>query len=325
MSHLSTYAEKLQSHSACANLIPTPQALQNYTYCPWAKCVVGIDPNSETPVLVGTPCKRWGCLYCATRKVRRLAWMTKNAEPNRLMTLTVNSDTDRTPKEVWDLTAPQVPELIRIIRKDRGECEYLRVLELHATGYPHYHLLMRSPFLPHAWLLKAWRDLVGPLGITQPGENKKKPVAGVNIEKVDKSFGTFRYLVKYLTKLHKIEWTDRHVSYSGKFFREEDKEQTAFAKLDIMERPDMHPWEYLAGRFSRQVVKVIGEGAWELPEMFWGTPGAVTRKELGLPDTEPEPNRGPVSATERKLKKIQQAARQRNVPGMEDAHRAEDF
>lgn len=318
MDDLIRYAEKLQSHSKCPNLIPTPSGLQNYTYCPWAKCVVGIDPNSETPVLVGTPCKRWGCLYCATRKVRRLAWMTKNAQPNRLMTLTINSDTDRTPKEVWDLTAAQVPELIRIIRKDRGECEYLRVLELHETGYPHYHLLLRSPFLPHPWLLKKWRDLVGPLGITQRGEGSKKPVAGVNIEKVDKSFGTFRYLVKYLTKLHKIEWTDRHVSYSSKFFLEEDKEKTAFAKLDIMERPDCHPWEYLASRFGRQVVKVIGEGAWELPELFWGTPQETTRKQLGLPDLETEANRGYQSPDSKKLRRAKQAARQKYAPGMED-------
>ena len=283
MTDSTTRGQREQAHAFSKSLIPTAQNLKNYSYCPTAKCFTGIDGATDRLILVGQPCKRWGCQYCATRKVRRLAWLTHNAEPNRLMTLTIRSDTEKSPKEVWDLTAPQVPELIRIIRKRRGDCEYLRVLELHKTGYPHYHLLMRAPFLPQAELLKWWRELIGPLGITHTIDGKEKTPAGCHIEKVDKSFGTFRYLVKYLTKLHKIEWTDRHVSYSKNFFRAEDLEETRYAETEILERHDEHPWMYLYRRYRRDVVTVSGEGEWELPQAYSGTPYDAWPEELGLP------------------------------------------
>ena len=251
--------EPLSNHDNYPRLCPDIYDAKNYTFCRWAKCVSGWDVNSEKHVLVAVTCKRWGCPYCATRKVRRLAWMCRNAEPNRLLTVTVSSHRYTDPKSAWDGMSKAFPELIRYIRKDWGPCEYLRVLELTAIGTPHFHCLLRGPFVLHRDILAEWRRLINEPPLDQPmppeitldhttwraPDGTIKKWAGVNIKPIDKSFATFRYLVKYLTKLHKIPWTDRHVSYSRDFFRPEDKELCEYAKLDNIQKYEDHPWTWL--------------------------------------------------------------------------------
>jgi hypothetical protein len=137
-------------------------------------------------------------------KIKRLAILCKMAAPNRLLTLTVNPAHYTSPRNAFDLTAGLVPELIRSLRKRFGEIEYLRVTELHKSGYPHYHMLVRSGFLPHACVKAAWDRLT----------NNQI----VDLRQVDGTFQSYTYLTKYLSKMHRIEWTDRHVSYSRHFF-----------------------------------------------------------------------------------------------------------
>ena len=305
----STYGEALQDHSAAPRLCPDVYNADNYTYCPWAKCVTGLDPNSERYVLIGVTCKRWGCPYCAVRKVRRLAWMSKNAAPNRLLTVTVSSYRYTHGKEAWDATSKAFPELIRYARSGEAsltkdarankraglkyartpiECEYLRVLELQDNGMPHFHVMLRSNFLLHKDMLDEWRRLIGTPTNWTEDTPKPKEWAGVNLKKIDDTFRTFHYLVKYLTKLHKIPWTDRHVSYSRGFFQPEDLEQVEYAKLDQVTKYDEHPWVWLRERLAWETVAVLGEGKWILdgppPERHF----QIDPKSLGLPG-EPDP------------------------------------
>lgn len=189
------------------------------------------------------------------------------------------------PEEAWRKTSPQLPELCKLVRTERGECEYLRVTELHESGWPHYHALLRSSYIPQRRLSDIWGKLTG------------APV--VWIAKIDKSFSTFRYLVKYLTKLHRIEWTDRHVSYSRHFFREEDLEKLAYPEKTIVDRIDEHPWKWLADRYGWDKVGIDQNGAYHLPRSYAGQPENHSREELGLP---------PLSETETpKPKKTQRA------------------
>jgi hypothetical protein len=224
--------------------------------------------------------------------------MSRNAEPTRLLTLTQSTkDWQREDgagvdgRRCWETTAPAFSELIRLIRKLVGECEYLKVLELTDQGLPHFHCMLRCDFVPQAVLLKEWRRLTG--------------TAGVNIKRIDKSFATFRYLVKYLTKLHKIEWTDRHVSYSRNFFRPEDKEEVAYAKLEQVEHFEQHPWVWLRERSEWSRVRVLGEGKWELPGPVPDREFSFDPAEIGLPSSRPiAPPPAPLT--------------QRLVPGMLD-------
>jgi hypothetical protein len=275
-------------------LVPHYSCWKNYTCCPWAKSVIALDPETERPILCPVTCKRWGCPYCAVRKIRKLAYLTNAAAPNRWIRLGVdpalyeaqeatadnNWEKKSAPQVAWEKTAPQFPECFRILRKLRDEpIEYLRVTELHKSGFPHYHALLRCGFLPKKQLDDTWAKLTG---------------APYNwIAKIDSTFSSFRYLVKYLTKLHKIEWTDRHVSYSRGFFPEEAKEKLAFPERTIIERSDEHPWVYLSRRHCTETVGVDDNGCYHLDDIFCGTPVDLNRDDVGLPrlpeKTEPTP------------------------------------
>ena len=252
-------------------LVPHPATWKNYQSCPWAKSILAIDPETNGPILCAVTCKRWGCPFCAAKKIRKLAYLTNGAEPNRWIRLGVQPENYDSPRAAWEHTSPQLPEVCRQLRvgPPAREVEYLRVTELHQSGYPHYHALLRSSYIPQKELSDRWAKLTG------------APV--VWIAKIDATFSSFRYLVKYLTKLHKIEWTDRHVSYSKNFFRAEDREKMAFPERTITERSDEHPWLYLSRRFPGETIAVDDRGVYHLPYSFCGIPADIGRRELDLP------------------------------------------
>ena len=127
----------------------------------------------------------------------------------------------------------------------------------------------------------------------------------MNVKRIDQTFATFRYLVKYLTKLHKIEWTDRHVSYSKNFFRAEDKEEVAYAKLDEIEHYTAHPFVYLQERYTWDHVKELGDGRYLLGPELREAEFVVDPRAIGLPSDQP------VNHEESTVGQIL-------VPGMED-------
>jgi hypothetical protein len=282
-------------------LTPHPSTWKNYACCPWAKTVIAIDPETDNLVVCPVTCKRWGCEYCAVRKIRKLAFLTNAASPNRWIRLGVDPAryTDQQPTEenkwtfkskerlAWEHTSPMLPEVMRVLRKIRAiECEYLRVTELHQSGMPHYHALLRSGFIPQKQLSSEWAKLTG------------APV--VWIAKIDSTFSSFRYLVKYLTKLHKIEWTDRHVSYSRGFFPEEAREKMAFPERAILERNDEHPWLWLSRRYPHDEIGADDNGCYHLKEEYCGTPYDLDRADVGLPplpSKEPPPPAPKVQST----------------------------
>jgi hypothetical protein len=232
-------------------LTPSPATFKNYLCCPWAKTAIMRDTETYEPILVPITCKRWGCSYCAPRKIKKLAFLTSHAEPNRWIRLGVKPENYPGPKEAWQDTSPKLPELCKVLREKTGECEYLRVCELHKSGFPHYHALLRSAFIPQKLLSDTWGSMTG--------------ARVVWIAKIDQTFSSFRYLTKYLTKLHRIEWTDRHVSYSRNFFRPEDTEKLAHPSRDLIEKSEDHPWKFLADHYGDERVALEAAGYWTLP------------------------------------------------------------
>lgn len=259
-------ADGIPPPAASTWLTPSPASFRNFSCCPSATTLIVRSPITESLVLWPVTCKRWGCSFCANKKIRRLAHLVHNANPNRWIRLGVNPALYETPEEAWRKTTTKVPELCRKLKKNHGECEYLRVCELHngttryteldspgaALGFPHYHALLRSDYIPQKELSHLWGNLTG------------APV--VWIAKVDKSFNSFRYLMKYLTKLHRLEWTDRHVSYSRHFFRPEDMEKVARAVSDVVQRIPIHPWKYLTDKYLAQQIGLNPDGSYSLPD-----------------------------------------------------------
>lgn len=188
------------------------QLLDRLNICPSSQTLTALSPTLNCELVTSLPCNQWSCRFCAERKIRRLAARTRDAKPNRMLTLTVDPKLWDSPRSAFDGTRRQIPPLFAALRARFGEAEYLRATELTASGWPHYHFLVRSGYLPHAVIRNKWQDLTG--------------ARIVDVRSVKQTFRAYIYLVKYLSKLHKIEWTERHVSYSRSFFPPEPPPST---------------------------------------------------------------------------------------------------
>lgn len=195
--------------------------------CPRSQTFTAYSDELHAEILIPVGCKTWSCWYCARVKIAKLAAQTREAKPNRMLTLTIDPSLWDSPRAAFDGTRRKVPELIKRLRKRFGTIEYLRVTELTKKGWPHYHLLLRSNFLPQPVVAKEWRELTG--------------AKIVDLRQVKATFKAYSYLVKYLSKLHTIEWTERHVSYSKNFFPPyEPKERTDY-RYERKQMVNAHP------------------------------------------------------------------------------------
>lgn len=176
--------------------------------CPRSKTMEGWSETLATWVIISITCKNWGCPVCGRKKVAHYAQKVSAAKPNRLITLTVNPSHWTNPREAYDGTRRCIPKLSARIRKQFGEFEFFRVLEATKKGWPHYHLITRSPYIPQHVLSHEWNELT------------RAPI--VDVRQMDKTTKTYWYVVKYLGKQAVIPWTDRRASWTKKFFPKSD-------------------------------------------------------------------------------------------------------
>lgn len=250
-------------------LLCDPAELKKNPTCRWATSWRGVHPVTGKLTLFGSTCKRWGCPYCANVKIKRLAWLTAAAKPNRALTLTTKTDTGDTPRQMFETVAPKVSEFVRALRKRFGEIEYLRVTEAGRAGFPHFHLLLRSDFLPHKVMKQTWKDLTG--------------FSIIYVQKVTDTFRSYYYLTKYLSKMSQMDWTDRHVSYSRQFFPEELTERNIRVDYENVATFETHPLQYLAEHYPGEEVEDLGNLRWELPYDQWVKLTDVDPRSLDLP------------------------------------------
>lgn len=223
---------------------------ETFDGCEHAQTLAAWVPNGPYQVIAVLPCNQWSCRHCAEAKIRKLAAKTRLAHPNRLLTLTVDPSLWESPRHAFDGTRRQLPRLIQTLRKKHAPIDYLRVTELTKRGYPHYHLLIRSPYLPHNVVQRNWQDLTG--------------ARIVDLRQVKQSFTAYTYLVKYLSKLHKIEWTERHVSYSRKFFPPDPPDPRP--PLDLMEKTihNQHPITFLLEYELGSTIEQLSRSLWRI-------------------------------------------------------------
>ncbi|MHC4371343.1 MAG: rolling circle replication-associated protein, partial [Planctomycetota bacterium] len=129
--------------------------------CPHAQTLEAYSSQLRCTVWIALPCRQWSCRHCAQKKIRELAVKTERARPNRFLTLTVDPQLYENPRHAFDQTRRKVSECMRTLRNRYGELEYLRVTELTRRGWPHYHMLVRSPYIPHEVVKRRWRELTG--------------------------------------------------------------------------------------------------------------------------------------------------------------------
>lgn len=210
--------------------------------CPDAQVFSAHDVNGGHWHAIETRCRRWSCPGCGPLRTKILCRQLANARPNRLITLTCGRPGGRTPREVWDESRRQVPELIRRIRKHVGEIEYCRVMEEHKSGFPHFHLLARAPYIEQELLSRWWCELTDAFI--------------VDIRKVNPDYKVERYVAKYLCKQYRSDITDRRVTNSKGFFIKADK-------------PEPNDWCFAECSRQRDRINDFLEREWPNADVEW--------------------------------------------------------
>jgi len=224
--------------------------LYDISVCPNAQTLLAHDIDFDENLVLVLPCKQWSCRSCSTKKIAALAYRTGQAQPNRLLTLTINPARHETPRAAFDATRRQVPVLFTQLRQRFGEVEYLRVTEVTRLGWPHYHCLVRSPYLPHPVVKSLWDKLTG--------------ATIVDVRQVDKSFRAYTYLVKYLSKIHALEWTERHVSFSRSFFPNDTADLRPKRNLTGKTVVPQHPYNYLEEHYHGKEIAQTSPGTFRV-------------------------------------------------------------
>lgn len=102
-------------------------------------------------------CKCWRCSHCVNGKKRDLWHKANNGKPDMFITLTMRKGYKLTPEE-------QAVEFVkgwRMLRQfierrlGRKGITFLAVFENHKSGWPHLHILLRSPYIDHR-LIRGW-------------------------------------------------------------------------------------------------------------------------------------------------------------------------
>ena len=110
-------------------------------------------------VTVNIRCGRWDCPYCGPRKAKKAykralsGEMYQEAQASegfrnynfKLVTLTFGGSAKRalsSPKKAVAEMSTAFTKLIDALKHSRGDFHYLRVIEKHKDGWPHFHVLL---------------------------------------------------------------------------------------------------------------------------------------------------------------------------------------
>ena len=136
-----------------------------------------------------------------------------------LLTLTV-AQSGRTPEEAYKAMTRAWNALNAAWRLLYPRMKFFRVVELHANGFPHFHvLLVRSPYIVHEQIRTQWAGLLG------------QEDSYVNIKKLKGgSEHAIRYVTKYLFKQSERaeELEEARQVERKKWFARTDEEQEIF-------------------------------------------------------------------------------------------------
>jgi hypothetical protein len=230
-------------------------------HCTDATTLLAWSETLATWIIIANTCKRWTCRFCGEMKSRQFAQIARSAQPNRLITLTVNPPLYDSPRQAFEKTAPAVAKLTQTIRRHKGPIEYLRVLEVTRKGWPHYHLVARSPYIDQGWLSNEWDKLT------------HAPI--VDIRAIKQSQEVYWYVMKYLGKQRYIEWTNRRVTMTRAFAPAKPPNDRPSLGLLDTKRYCYHPRAYMFHEWPGSTWTQLGP----LVYRYDGTPNTKTQKD----------------------------------------------
>jgi hypothetical protein len=136
--------------------------------------------------------------------MHRLIHRLESAHPERFVTLTTAHRNYPSPRAAYDQTRRCLSEFAKTMRNSHGIFEYFRALEICADGYPHYHLLVRSPYIAKREISFRWCQLTSAFI--------------VDVVRIDAKEEVRKYVTKYVAKTGPIAFTRRKLSWSRNFF-----------------------------------------------------------------------------------------------------------
>lgn len=174
-------------------------------------------------------CRSWLCDECLSLRLSELRRLAASGQPCTLITLTVRPGSQPSPH----LAAQALVKAWRLIRQRAAreglasKIEYLAVFEATRRGWPHLHILARSPYLPQRWLSARMKEYAD------------SPI--VDIRRVYNRRHASRYIAKYVSKgPGKFEGTKRYFRSQGYALEEQNPQPVADAN-----RVAWHSWDNL--------------------------------------------------------------------------------
>lgn len=194
-------------------------------------------------------CKRWTCDYCRELLRLRVIRMAVDGQPEKILTLTCNVNAYSDPDSAAHHMRDQVPKLIKRMRRLRpaSDIQYFLVVERTKNGWPHFHILLRAPYIPQAWYQKQWLELAG------------SPI--VDIRAIHGGRETARYVGKYLGKSPHRFSKMRSYDASRGWFDPTGGRHAWRHKNPLTAKALLHePWERFSTRLDAARVTYTDEG-----------------------------------------------------------------
>lgn len=213
--------------------------------CPYSTTTTAWELPTDTRWMFADGCGKWDCEICGPRKKARLVRAITRARPTKFITLTCLHVEDAAHQH--DRLTKALPRLATWARQTHGEFEYVRLEEECKDGYPHFHLLARSPYLPQHQLSAQW-----------------KKTTGATVVDVRKAHGrSVRYVSKYVTKAADASgrWNRQRISVSQNFWTEEDIQPM---ELLLFEHSRQHPSDWAANLNNEYAIERIRRGAYNV-------------------------------------------------------------
>lgn len=166
------------------------------TYC---TALTAVNRDELGGTAISLRCRSWGCEECGPKRKAQLIACAMAGTPDKMLTLTIRKQDDLSPEDAarrlshaWRLLR------LRLMRKYRmRKLPFLLVVEKHKSGYPHFHILMRTRYLDQKYISSVMQELIG------------SPI--VHIFKITSKEMAAGYAIKYCGKAaQKFETTKRY-------------------------------------------------------------------------------------------------------------------
>jgi hypothetical protein len=139
--------------------VPVKDGLQ--VPCPYSHTIWGETDSPGHFIILPIRCRRWTCDHCFVANEIALKEKVISGNPERMLTFTAAPLRGESPIAMHRRIRPAISRTFQILRKLNGPLEAATFLELHRSGFPHYHALQRGAFIPWKLLRDTWQSLTG--------------------------------------------------------------------------------------------------------------------------------------------------------------------